>query len=293
MFNDQIKSHIQTQLSSLIGNKVNIEGYSSVGGGSINQSYRLRTNENDYFLKLNVADRFPNMFETEKKGLQLLSENTSLQIPKVILNGDYEKTSYILMDYLAKGVPSNDFWKDFAYGLAEIHRCSAERFGLDYDNYIGSLPQSNRQLDSWSEFFQNERLLPLIKMAKDSGKWEHSLNTAFDNLFTELNSMFPVEPPSLIHGDLWSGNFMCSESGFASIYDPAIYFGHREMDLGMTTLFGGFSNEFYEAYNEAFPLEKGWQERLEIANLYPLLVHVNLFGESYLQSIKSIMKQFA
>jgi len=163
---------------------------------------------------------------------------------------------------------------------------------LDHNNYIGSLHQSNQKHDKWVSFFIEERLNPQLKLAYDSGKINSSILEKFEVMFLVLEEIFPVEKPSLLHGDLWSGNLMTDNFGNPCLIDPAVYFGFREMDLAMTTLFGGFDSEFYESYQRINHLETGWQERFDICNLYPLLVHVNLFGEGYLSSVKNILKRF-
>ena len=161
---------------------------------------------------------------------------------------------------------------------------------MDHDNYIGSLKQSNTYYNDGVEFFINTRLVPQLEKL-------NSLNNnrffkKFDVLFNLLNEIIPVYQPSLLHGDLWSGNFLIDHNGHACIIDPAVYYGNREADIAMTKLFGGFPNHFYELYNEEFQLQAGWENRIEIWNLYPLLVHANLFGESYLNQINFILKKY-
>ena len=165
-------------------------------------------------------------------------------------------------------------------------------FGLDHDNYIGSLPQSNHQHTSWVEFFIEERLEKQIALAKNSGALNNSTIQQFNNLFKRLKEIIPEEKPSLLHGDLWNGNYMLAADGCACLIDAAVYYDHREMDLAMTRLFGGFPEEFYESYHETFPLSSGFEERVDIHNLYPLLVHVNLFGGSYISQVKSVLSRF-
>ena len=196
------------------------------------------------------------------------------------------------MEYIATGSPGADFWDTFGQGLARLHKRTQKMFGLDHDNFIGSLQQSNRMHTSWEDFFINERLEAQYKLARDAGRAGSDTGRPLQNLYSRLSDFFPPEPPALLHGDLWSGNYMVDSSGMAVIADPAVYYGHRLMDLGMSKLFGGFSSAFYQAYNDAWPLEKNWPESIEIANLYPLLAHVNLFGGSYLQSVHSILKRF-
>jgi fructosamine-3-kinase len=198
----------------------------------------------------------------------------------------------LVLKFIQSAAHSADFWNDFGHRLAALHKHSQPSFGLSHDNYIGSLHQSNREHTSWEEFFIEERLQPLIRIAFDNREMD-SLDVKAFNLFEKrIPQIFPEEPPALIHGDLWSGNYMVNENGNAVIIDPAVYYGHREMDLGMSQLFGGFHPGFYESYDDAFPLRPGWRDRLDYCNLYPLLVHVNLFGRSYLGQIRSILRKF-
>jgi fructosamine-3-kinase len=173
-----------------------------------------------------------------------------------------------------------------------MHRQTNDKFGLDHDNYIGSLNQSNKFHSTWAEFFIEERLMPQLKIAFDNKIIQRSFTRLADQLFPRLHNLCPVERPALLHGDLWSGNFMPTQDGSPCIYDPAVYYGHREMDIAMTKLFGGFDDNFYDAYNENFPLEKEWLKRVDLCNLYPLLVHVNLFGGSYIRQAETTLKQY-
>jgi hypothetical protein len=286
------KNIIQKTLSSRYNTKVEIDKITGLSGGSINDTMLVSTNSGKFFVKRNSASKYPGMFEKEAKGLNILSGKSTLKVPAVIALGASENVAFLILDYVDSGSKGPGFWDQFAKGLAQLHKNSADRFGLDHDNYIGSLYQSNKMYNSWTEFFQAERLEKQLKLARDHGKIGSSGVRSFDNFFHELPNIFPAEPPSLLHGDLWGGNYMVDNSGNAVLIDPAVYFGHREMDIGMTQLFGGFSNEFYDAYNNYYPLEKGWQERLDYCNLYPLMVHVNLFGGGYLNAVQSILKNF-
>jgi fructosamine-3-kinase len=155
---------------------------------------------------------------------------------------------------------------------------------------MGSLPQSNKKHTTWNEFFVEERLKKQVSLAGDY--FSFSDHAAFDRLYKRLDALLPVEPPALLHGDLWGGNYMISPAGKACLIDPAVYYGHREVDISMTTLFGGFDEHFYFSYEEEYPLEKGWRERLDIFKLYPLLIHLNLFGSGYLGSILNTIRRF-
>jgi fructosamine-3-kinase len=198
------------------------------------------------------------------------------------------------MEWIEPGIPTSGFWKDFAEKLSVMHRHTNPQFGYRINNYIGSLPQVNSWTHNWFDFFRTYRLEPQIKLAIDTGKYiPEKVKKGMTSIMKKLEEIIPQEKPSLIHGDLWSGNYMVDEKGTPVLIDPAIYYGHRESDLAMMKLFGGFPDECFFSYHEFFPLEPGWKERLSIYNLYPLWVHVNLFGESYLSSIESIIHKFA
>ncbi len=263
---------------------------SAVHGGSINNCFHLLTDKGSFFLKENDAVSFPGMFEAEKKGLVVLKKANAFIVPEVILLAEENGTSFLLMEFLQKSIDKYE-WRDAGKKLALLHKNTSENFGLDHHNYIGSLSQSNTQQSTWAEFYSQERILPQLKLARDQKKIDSSLVEKGERFCTKLDEIFPAEKPALLHGDLWSGNFFFSKNGPA-IFDPAVYYGHREMDLAMTKLFGGFDAEFYEGYEEEFPLEKDWRSRIDFCNLYPLLVHVNLFGGSYLEDVRGILDKF-
>ena len=266
--------------------------WTGLGGGCINETYRLETTTGPYFIKLNQAHRYPGMFEQEARGLELLSKAGEIDIPKVVGTGTHDALSFLVLEYIEGTALSVDFWEDFGHRLALLHQHSNTQFGLDHSNYIGSLPQDNTFEKDWGSFFIHRRLEPQCKMAMDHHRMDVSLIRKFTRLFEKMEDLFPPEPPALLHGDLWSGNYMVSGDGKACIIDPAVYYGHREMDLGMTLLFGGFRAPFYEAYHETRPLEAGWRKRMDLCNLYPLLVHVNLFGGGYLGQVKQIVEDW-
>lgn len=264
---------------------------SPVSGGSINDAFQIETTQGRFFVKLNDASRFPNMFEAEKRGLELLGQS-SFSVPEPLNVGLLDDTQFILIDWVEKGVPKSGFWDEFGRHLAALHSIASEHFGLNHSNYIGSLPQSNSEHKTWEEFYCEERILPQMRLAEKSGQLTSSMKRGFDALFAELQNIFPMEKPSLLHGDLWSGNMMVAQDGSPCIFDPAVYYGHREMDLAMMALFGGFGDDWIAAYNEVYPLENGWKDRVPIGQLYPLMVHVNLFGGGYGRSVESILQKF-
>ncbi len=285
-----LTSNIKTLLEEILNSP--IVSTAPVSGGSINEAYRITTDQADYFLKLNrsAPDDF---FEKEAEGLKLLdSADSTLRIPEVIASeGPTDnRPGFLLMEFIAEGRNGDSF--AFGAELAKLHQTAAETFGLDSDNYIGSLPQSNNRHNAWSTFFTEERINPQLKMAIDSGKMDSDILKNWDRLSRKLDDLLPPCKPSLVHGDLWSGNYLFDESGNGVLIDPAVYYGHPEMDLAFSKMFGGFSSDFYSGYESITKLEPGFNGRKEIYNLYPLLVHVNLFGGHYTSQAVRFLKQF-
>lgn len=292
MLPEILKNFINEELNSHTGCVHVIESIRHVGGGSINNTVQLKTNYGNYFIKWNYAEAFPEMFIKEEIGLKILKETSEVMVPDIVFQNIAGQYSYLILKFVSSAIPKSDFWINFGRSLAKLHQHSNSYFGLDHDNYIGSLIQSNKKHHDWITFFITERLEYQIKNAIDNKLINIAALHQFERMFLVLSDIFPIEKPSLLHGDLWNGNFIVSENGNACILDPAVYYGFREMDVAMSKLFGGFSDDFYFAYNEEFPLEKEWQNRIDICNLYPLMVHVNLFGGSYISSVLNIIKKF-
>jgi fructosamine-3-kinase len=286
------KSSIEQILTHKYHQPVHINNISSVSGGSINEAYEISTNTGKFFVKKNSASLYPGMFEKEAKGLQILLGKSTLKVLEVIASCQFENTAFLILEQIEIGTKRSDFWNQFARGLAELHKNRSDFFGLDHDNYIGSLYQSNAKHNDWIDFFREERLEKQVKLARNNERIGKAVVSSFENFYRKLPDIFPKEPPALIHGDLWGGNYMVGNHGEPVIIDPAVYYGHREMDLAMTQLFGGFDKDFYKAYHRFLPLENGWQRRMDYCNLYPLMVHLNLFGGGYLNSVQSILRKF-
>ena len=287
-----VSNSILEFLKNSSGKDVSLFQASPLGGGCINEALKLQSTEGFFFIKYNLAASYPGMFEREAEGLNLLSATNEIRIPEVI-HSDIEGTySYLLLEFIETGGKVQNFWEVFGKSLALLHNHSKPLYGLQNDNYIGSLPQSNRTHPDWNSFFVMERLEPQVKMCRDKGEIGSQLVRQFEIVYSKLPNLIPEEKPALLHGDLWNGNYIVDEGGNPCLIDPAVYFGHREVDLAMTRLFGEFSPLFYESYNAASPLEKGWEQRADIFNLYPLLVHVNLFGGGYISEVKQIINRF-
>ena len=287
-----ITHSISKLLSSFFSENIDVLSQSHIGGGSIYSALKVETNKGIFFVKHNSKHLYPAMFEKEALGLKLLHESDAIEVPEVITFDNVGDDSFLVLKFIKSGNKPTDFWDLFAKNLAALHKNTNKNFGFNHDNYIGSLKQFNDWENTWSDFFREQRLDVQLKMAHDSALLNSSIVSAFERFYKRIDDIFPNEQPSLVHGDLWGGNFMVGEKGEPIIIDPAVYFGHREMDLAMSQLFGGFSSEFYTSYNKYFPLEKGWQKRMDYCNLYPLLVHVNLFGGHYINAVKSIISKF-
>jgi len=195
------------------------------------------------------------------------------------------------MSYIESGTPAAGFWETFGEQLSNLHRNTSAYFGLDHNNYIGSLPQNNEHCTAWNNFYA-QRINTLATMANRKQLLENRYILPLEKLSQKLLNIFPTEPPALLHGDLWSGNFMVDTLGDPVIYDPAVYYGHREMDIGMTLLFGGFDRKLYESYNHHYPLQPGWQQRVALCQLYPLIVHLVLFGGHYHRQVVEVIERY-
>jgi fructosamine-3-kinase len=272
-----------------------IEGSRRLSGGDINDAFELQLSSGErVFLKTN-ANAPPDMFPAEAHGLEFLREPRALRIPNVLAVSDGREgaPAYLVLELLTPGRPLRDFDEQLGRGLAQLHRSGAPSFGLSRDNFIGSLPQRNRAHASWAEFYWRERLEPQLARSVAAGTASRKMRAGLEELATKLEQLVgPSEPPARLHGDLWGGNLHIDAAGAPCLIDPAAYGGHREVDLAMMRLFGGFGERVFAAYEEAFPLAPGHAERLGLYQLYPLLVHVNLFGGGYVQSVERSLARY-
>lgn len=255
-----------------------------LGGGSINEAYAVLFGDGtSLFVKTN-SNAPKGMFEAEARGLRWLEEAGAIRIPKAIALSD-SNPAYLALELLTPGKRSPRFDETLGRGLAALHSFGAPSFGLDHDNYIGRLHQSNRPAEDWASFYWTSRLEPQLRLASDRGLIDDGARASFGALEAVLAERVGApEPPSRLHGDLWGGNLHADQDGEPVLIDPAVYGGHREIDLAMMRLFGGFGERVFAAYEEARPLAPGARQRVSLYQLYPLLVHVNLFGGAYVGS---------
>lgn len=287
-----IAGTLRTRVEVALGKR--ITRAARVPGGDINDAFELRLVDGSrVFLKSNRAEP-AGMFAAEAQGLEFLRQATALRVPKVLVcSADGEQPGFLLLEFVHSAEPRPDFDEQLGRGLAALHRFGAENFGFGQSNFIGRLPQSNRVHASWSDFYREERLDPQLCAASRAGLAPNRLRRDFERLFRVLPELVGAdEPPARLHGDLWSGNVHKDEYGAPTLIDPAVYGGHREVDLAMMRLFGGFGERAFSAYSEAFPLSPGYLARVPLYQLYPLLVHVNLFGGSYLSSVAAALAEY-
>jgi fructosamine-3-kinase len=270
---------IQSDIEAATGVAANLDQQGSVGGGCINQAARIRYGDTTYFVKLNSASGH-DMFAAEAQGLQELRRCDALKIPAPVCYGSDSQSAWLVMENLELGGRGNA--GALGEGLASLHRITRDEYGWDRDNTIGSTPQENAWMDDWIEFWRERRLRFQLELAGRKGAG-NALTSRGETLLDEFPALFGDYSPaaSLLHGDLWSGNFAYTLQGEPAIFDPAVYYGDREADLAMTELFGGFGGDFYTAYNNAWPLDPGYKVRKTLYNLYHILNHYNLFGGGY------------
>ncbi len=290
--NSSFIQHLGESFTGFFKEAVTVSEISPVPGGDINQTFLIHTSKGRFFLKLNAALFGHDFFEKEARGLATLANAGAMKVPRPLFDGKFHQQIYLVMEYLEKGPPKEDFWTNFGSSMANLHRNSADQFGLEYNNYIGKLHQQNNYTDNFADFYTNQRILPLVSKAMKHKMLQGDDISNAENLCRKLSDIIPEEKPSLLHGDLWKGNFMSMANGHVAIFDPSVYYGHREMDLAMTMLFGGFEESFYQAYTDSSPLTPGFDDRKEIFQLYPLLVHLLLFGGPYYQQVRNILQKF-
>ena len=278
---------IAADIAAATGTEAELRQQGSIGGGCINQAQRIEYGAETYFVKLNSASHV-DMFAAEFEGLQALRQCSALRIPAPVCRGSDADSAYLVMENLALGGYGDPV--ALGEGLAALHRITQPRFGWHRDNTIGSTPQVNTLTADWVDFYREHRLRFQFELAARHGcpgrlvAQGERLMAGFHVLFDGYSAQ-----ASLLHGDLWSGNYAYTSAGEPAIFDPAVYYGDREADLAMTELFGGFGRDFYAAYNAAWPMDPGYRTRKTLYNLYHILNHFNLFGGGYLSQAQGMV----
>ena len=283
---------LRGRVESLLGQS--IRSVIRVSGGDINDAFELGlADARSVFLKTNAHAPLT-MFAAEARGLEFLREARALRIPEVVaVSSADEGPAFLLLEFIRSAKRQPGFDEQLGRGLAALHRAGAPHFGFSEPNFIGRLAQENQPHSSWPEFYRRERLEPQLRAAATAGNAPRTLLRKFEQLFERLPELVgEPETPARLHGDLWNGNLHVDEHGAPCLIDPAVYGGHREMDLAMMRLFGGFRERVFAAYAEAFPLSNGHAERVRLCQLYPLLVHVNLFGAGYVGALEQALSAY-
>lgn len=281
------RNDLHRSLNSILG--VPVRELTPLRGGSISSAFQATLSDGKIIFG-KTAPQYPDMFTAEAHGLQVLRSADAVRVPAVIHADEH----LLLLEFLPNG-PAADrkgFFALFGKQYARMHRRTDSSFGFDEDNYIGSTPQKNTvRSSSWIEFFMTQRLEFQYRLAEKNRLVDSPLRSAFQSLETIIHRRIPDdgEPPALLHGDLWSGNYLILKNNVPAVIDPAVYYGHREADIAMTSLFGGFDPVFYRSYHDEYPLSDGWEERMEVYKLYHLLNHLNLFGKGYYEQVLETM----
>lgn len=258
-----------------------IESRAAAGGGCINETHAIKGGGRAYFVKLNAPDKVE-MFSAEADGLDEIRRTETIRAPRHVCHGSCPAASWIVLEYMELRPADNTGMRALGRNLARLHRATRDRYGWDRDNTIGATPQINAWADDWIGFWRERRLRFQLGLVASKG-YDGRLIAKGERLVEKLPAFFAGHSPapSLLHGDLWSGNAAMATGGEPVIYDPAVYYGDREADLAMTELFGGFPRSFYDAYHAEYPLEPGYETRKHLYNLYHVLNHFNLFGGGY------------
>jgi len=271
--------HVEKAISDYTGNHYKISSQQEINGGCINSAYRISDGATDWFVKTNKSS-LVDMFASEADSLNEMAESNTIKVPRALCYDRVERHSYLVMEYLPLN-GSADMEK-FAHQLADMHRITSPTFGWHRDNVIGATTQINNKKNDWIDFWREQRLGFQLELAQKNGCGRELVKQG-ERLIDCLEEFFGDYQPqaSMLHGDLWSGNYAALQNTTPVIFDPAFYYGDRETDIAMTTLFGGFSQQFYQAYNDAWPLDAGYQQRKELYNVYHIINHFNLFGGGY------------
>lgn len=283
-----ISESLRNALTAQLGRLTRIR---PVTGGDINLAARIETEAAVYFVKWN-RNPVSHLFKTETAGLKLLADAQAVRVPQVIAVIDQPPA--LVLEWIEIGRYKADAAEELGRLLAQQHRTLSQTFGLDHANYIGANPQFNQPTDSWIDFFRDQRLGMQVKLARERGQLNSDRARRLEELMNHLDKWIDpkVVVPSLLHGDLWSGNYLVDTHGQPVVIDPAVYYGDREAEIAFTQLFGGFGLRFYAAYTEAWPLEPGFADRCDLYNLYHLLNHLNLFGEGYGGSVDTVLERY-
>ena len=283
-------AHILPYITSRLREKV--VNFRAVSGGDISKAYRVETSTGQFFLKVNNAPFAITMFQGEREGLLAIEVTNTIAVPHIHLVDTIDGQAFLLMDYVESKRPDASDYQRFGSQLALLHQCFHQNFGFTSDNFIGSLSQQNNYHANWAEFYWFERILPQLLLAHKARLIQPQIIPEETKAISLLHEISGDIKSSLLHSDLWGGNYLITTDGTPYLIDPAVYYGHSTVDIAMSRLFGGFDSVFYDAYHEIIPKSVQYETQIELYQLYYLLVHLNLFGSGYYSSVASILKRY-
>ena len=281
----------ESVLFNSLGESASVKEIKLLAGGFTHNAVQIHSTAGIYFLKW--AENKPlELFSTEFQNLVVLKEADAVRVPAPVNAGRINERSYLLQEYLDQEVPAAHYWENFGRSMAELHHHTQQQNGLSFNNYLNVLEQNNEELPNWPSFFIENRLRVQFGRAYYNGLIDKEFLEKLSQLQKKIHNLLPNEKPSLLHGDFWNGNTICTDKGEVALINPACYYGHREVDLACSRLFSTFPQEFYDAYTEASPLATDHADRVAIYNMYPLMAQANLWGSSYLNAIRATLDYY-
>jgi protein-ribulosamine 3-kinase len=292
-----LQSHYQVEfvesiVTTSLGADTVLNNFQFLYCGNFNLAAVVDTTKGKYFVKWNKGD-FKGLFESEAKSMELLRATNTLTVPTVYGYGQLSDGAFLMIDLIKPAEKAPNYWEHLGQQLATLHMHTQENFGFPFDNYFGAILQKNTPMANGVQFYIEQRLQPIVALAHEKGHLTAAQCTAFEQIYKRVEQDIPQDKPALLHGDFWSGNLMVGTNGLAIMVDPSSYYGFREAELSYTGLFGGFDKPFYHAYNEAFPLEPGFKNRIDLYHLYPLLIQLCQVGGGTAQTVANILNKYA
>jgi fructosamine-3-kinase len=276
---------LKKALDKLLGLDSQLYSFHHLGGGEYNQKFKLISGQGVFFAKVQEAGKYGNTFEKEREGIQTILKTKVFRMIKPVGITTIDGFEIFISEFVDSPPKDKLFWSSFGSNLAQLHKISNRNFGFTSDNYLGYCSQINHKMDNWSQFFLNNRIHPHLKIASENLLIDAEMQKKFEKYCQMFDSIFPIEPPALLHGNLNAHSFLVDSDGLPIACNPSVYFGHREMDLARTKYIGTFPPAFYEAYHDTYPLQNDWELRSDFYNMYYHLVNLTTYGIPYLPNV--------
>jgi fructosamine-3-kinase len=285
-------TQLKMVLDKLLLKPVQVYSIHHLGGGEVNYAYRVITDKGVYFVKVHDSKNYPRFFEKELNGLLALKETNTIDVCEPIGTMEIGSNSFLALDYEDAAPMAVNFWEQLGNDMASLHCQTNRYFGFVEDNFLGQCLQINHRMTNWGQFYIKNRLLPNVRAVAEKHLMDANEIKLFEKFFNLVEFAFPEEQPSLLHGDFWKEHVISNAEGKPCLLNPAVYYGHREMDIAKTKMVGTFPQGFYDAYNAAYPLQKDWEDRLDFCKMYYHLVNLNIYGSAYLQNVQQILHKW-